>query len=317
MKSCWESIDPRVRIFPTGLIRCDLRYDYNLYFVGVQTAYVAEEEALENEPDSRRWAPEPEPELASGALVDLRELVDHPQDFLDQRIGAIGKYRGNNLYGDLDFDTKKTPRDFVIKVAEAAIWVTGKRVPGLDADRRRDTGRWVKVIGTVWMEEDDVYVKAEWIGIVPNPNDPEMEPVDIEEEERSGPVGPPPEVLFVMPLDGEKGIPLDTEFMIQFSKDMDPGCFTGNVELSYTDSDNDEPPPELDLRYDASKQTLVIIPAVPLLPQKRLRLVLRRGIRGEDGIPLESRILSRRAAMKLGGDSSVLALFTFTTRSEI
>ncbi len=105
--------------------------------------------------------------------------------------------------------------------------------------------------------------------------------------------------------------------MIQFSKDMDPECFAGNVELSYTDSDNDEQPLELDLRYDASKQTLVIIPEMRLLPQRRLRLVLRRGIRGEDGIPPESRILSRRAAMKLGGDSSVLAVFTFATRSDI
>ncbi len=129
------------------------------------------------------------------------------------------------------------------------------------------------------------------------------------------PVGLPPEVLFVMPLEGEKDIPLDTEFMIQFSKEMDPECFGGNVELGYTD--NDGPPPEFELRYDAPKQTLVIRPKVRLLPQKTLQLVFRRGIRSEDGIPLPSRILSRRATMKLGGDSSILAVFTFATQLEI
>jgi hypothetical protein len=254
-----------------------------------------------------------EPELSSSAFVDLQALVRRPQDYMDRRIGVIGKYRGNNLYGDLDFATKKTPRDFVIKVADAAIWVTGKRAPGLNAEKRRDTGRWVKVIGMVWMDETDVaYVKAEWIGIVPKPTDPSLEPVDVEEKKPLEPAGPPPEVTFVIPLDGEKDIPLDTEFMIQFSKDMDPECFAGNVELSYSDGDL---PPEITLHYDAAKKTLVIRTETPLLPQKRVRLVLRRGIQDEEGIPLPSRILSRRAAAALGGDST-LAAFTFTTRSE-
>lgn len=315
-ESCWESIDPRVHIFPVGLIRCDLKYDYNLHFVGVQTAYVLEDELPEGEAEAEDRNIESEPELSSSALVDLQALVERPQDYVDRRIGVIGKYRGNNLYGDLDFATKKTPRDFVIKVADTAVWVTGKQAPGLDADKRRDTGRWVKVIGAAWMDEDDVaYLKAEWIGIVPNPGDPRLEPVNVEEEARPEPAAPPPEVLFVMPLDGEKEIPLDTEFLIQFSRDMDPECFSGNVALAYTD--NDGPPPELELRYDAPKQTLVVRPKVRLLPQKTLQLVLRRGIRSEDGIPLLSRILSRRATKNLEGASSILAVFTFATQSEI
>lgn len=309
-RSCWEAIDPRVRIYPAGLIRCDLRYDYNSYFVGVQTAYVLEDEPLEDEPEHKE--PEPEPELPSTALVDLRELVARPLDYVDQRIGVIGKYRGNNLYGDLDFDTKKTPRDFVIKVADAAIWVTGKRAPGLNADKRRDTGRWVKVIGTAWMDESDVYVKAEWIGIVTEPSDASLEPVVVEEEAPLGSVGPPPEVLFVLPIDGEENIPLDTEFMIQFSKDMDPECFGGYVELSYSDGDLQ---PKLTLHYDVAKRTLVIRPETRLLPQKTVRLVLRGGIRDVDGIPLPPRLLSRRASMKRNEDST-LATFTFTTQSE-
>jgi hypothetical protein len=163
-------------------------------------------------------------------------------------------------------------------------------------------------------EDDDVYVKAEWIGIVPQPDEPGMEPLDAEEESRASPAGPPPEILFTMPLDGEKEIPLDSEFMIQFSKDMDPECFAGNVELSYSAANDGEPQPKLDLRYDAMKQTLVVRPKTRLLPQKTIRLVLRRGIRDEDGIPLMSRIVSRRVAMRLGGDSSVLVVFTFTTQ---
>jgi hypothetical protein len=163
------------------------------------------------------------------------------------------------------------------------------------------------------MDEADVYVKSEWIGIVPKPDDPDMEPLDAEEKSEPIPDGTPPEVLFVMPLDGEKDIPLDSEFRIQFSKDMDPECFAGNVELSYIGADDGVPQPTPELRYDAMKRTLVVRPETRLLPQRTIRLALRRGIQDEDGIPLQGRIVSRRVAMSLGGDS-VLVVFTFTTQ---
>ncbi len=51
---------------------------------------------------------------------------------------------------------------------------------------------------------------------------------------REVPAGPPPEVAFVFPLDQEEGIALDTEFQIQFTEDMDPGCFSGNVSMQYS-----------------------------------------------------------------------------------
>ena len=189
----------------------------------------------------------------------------------------------------------------------------GKRPPVLDVDKRRDTGGWVKVIGTVWMEEVQAYLKAEWIGIFPHPDDPSMEPVDVEPERVPPVPARPPEILFTMPLEGEDEIPLDTEFMIQFSKDMDRESLAGNVELVYSDGDLQ---PELALHYDAPKQTLVVRPTTPLLPQKTVHLILQRGIRDDDGIPLVGRISSRRAAMRLGDDASTIVMFTFTTQSK-
>jgi hypothetical protein len=94
-------------------------------------------------------------------------------------------------------------------------------------------------------------------------------------------------VTFSIPLDGERGIPLDTDFQVQFSNEMDGASFNRNVDLLYADDDGTGNPfPDLQIRYDDVGRTLVVVPGKKLEPQTEIQLILYDGIRDEDGQPL-------------------------------
>ena len=232
------------------------------------------------------------PDLPLSDQVDLRELMSNPDPYYDRLISVVGKFRGDNVYNDLPMRTKKTPRDFIIKVADVALWVTGKRPRGkgfeLNPERRRDTGKWLKVTGNPWTDEGIVYLKARKIEMVPKPEDPDLEPRKVEDElAELKAQEPPPEVVFSMPLAGEKSLPLNSEFRIQFSKDMDDGSFDRNVDLIYSDDGPDDHSfPDMQISYDRPSRSLLVIPGKVLEPGKEIRLILYRGITDNDGRPL-------------------------------
>ncbi len=232
------------------------------------------------------------PDLPPSDHVDLRELMSHPDPHYDRLISVVGKFRGDNVYNDLPMRTKKTPRDFIIKVADVAIWVTGKRPRGkdfeLNPERRRDTGKWLKVTGTPWTDEGVVYLKAKKIEMVPKPEDPDLEPRKVADElAELEAQEPPPEVVFSMPLTGEKSVPLNSEFRIQFSKDMDITSFDRNVDLIYSDDGPDDHSfPDMEISYDGPSRSLVVIPGKGLEPGREIRVILYRGITDNDGRPL-------------------------------
>jgi hypothetical protein len=268
----------------------------------------------EEEPKEKE---EPDIDIPPAPLVDLRDLVRGPEPYLGERVSVVGKFRGNNLYGDLSISIKKTPRDFVIKMADVAIWVTGRRPRGkgfeLNPRMRRDTGKWLKVTGIPWMDADVVYLKAEKLELAPVPEDPTLEPEDPEEEEENEELAPPnpPEVTFSLPMDGERGIPLDTEFRIQFSHDMDPDCFAGNVELLY--SEGASVVPNVVLEYDMRSRSLVVLPSNGLEPGKQVELILYEGLVDEDGVPLLAQLSSRRATLDRRSGRRKLLTLTFIT----
>ena len=232
------------------------------------------------------------PDLPPSDQVDLRELMSNPDPYYDRLISVVGKFRGDNVYNDLPMRTKKTPRDFIIKVADVALWVTGKRPRGkgfeLNPERRRDTGKWLKVTGNPWTDEGVVYLKARKIEMVPKPEDSDLEPRKVEDElAELEAQEPPPEVVFSMPLAGEKSLPLNSEFRIQFSKDMDDASFDRNVDLIYSDDGPDDHSfPDMQISYDRPSRSLVVISGKVLEPGKEIRLILYRGITDNDGRPL-------------------------------
>jgi hypothetical protein len=263
-------------------------------FIGVLEVTALDEEAAEPEPAEAPAPAEPvaRRDLPHADTIDLRELIRNPEPYYDRFISVIGKFRGDNIYGDLSMRTKKTPRDFIIKVADTAIWVTGKRPEGegfeLNPERRRDTGKWLKVTGTPWTDGQEVYLRARLIEMVDKPDDPTLEPETVEEEiAEVEEAEPPPEVIFSVPLNGERSLPLDSEFRIQFSKDMNRASFDRNIDLLYSDDTGQgDPFPDMKVSYDEPSRSLVVIPGKTLEPGKEILLILYKGIRDDGDRPL-------------------------------
>jgi hypothetical protein len=304
---------PILRYFP-GAVRSDaLGFDKN-YFIAVTTADVIED--VKSDIDARKAEEEAdvaEPNIDSSKVssLDLRELLKEPAPHLGKQVVVLGKFRGSNLYGDLSIRDKRTPRDFVIKVADSAIWVTGRRPRGkgfrLDPAKRRDTGEWLRVVGSPFEENGTVYLRAAKIELAEEPDDPDLEPVRIapaDDKEN----GPPPEVTFTLPIAGEKDIPLGSEFRVQFSKDMNGESFHRNVDLLYADDDGiGNPFPDLEVSYDGPTRTLVVRPGKELDPGKEIRLILYDAISDLEGQKLAAEEGSAEV------DPGAAVVLTFTT----
>jgi hypothetical protein len=163
----------------------------------------------------------------------------------------------------------------------------------------------------------DIYIEAHTIDSLEYDVQPtEMEPsgdlTPPDTEPRKAPAGPPPEVAFTLPMDQEEGIAPGTEFQIQFTEDMDPACFSGNVSMQY--SNPSLPEPKLTLGYDALSRTLTVRPE-PLMPGQKFYLLLYEGIVGKDGQGLKPAVLmSRRASMDRRTGRRKLLTLTYTTR---
>ncbi|HET7380854.1 MAG TPA: hypothetical protein VFJ24_12490, partial [Gaiellales bacterium] len=84
----------------------------------------------------------------------VRTLALAPARYVDQRVTVKGQFRGRNLFGDLPQAPAGADgrREFVIRSADAAIWVTGRQPKGkgfvFDLNSRLDTTRWLEVTGT-------------------------------------------------------------------------------------------------------------------------------------------------------------------------
>ncbi len=68
-------------------------------------------------------------------------------------VTILGQFRGRNLFGDLPEAPLSNKWQFVLRSADAAVWVMGLQPKGktfnFDPNKRIDSGRWVKVAGTV------------------------------------------------------------------------------------------------------------------------------------------------------------------------
>jgi hypothetical protein len=312
-------MDPRqhpvLRYFPGAVRQDGMGFDKNL-FIAVTSADVIEDIKSENSAVEKEGEEsdvvDPDIDSSTLAALDLRELVKDPSPHLGKRVVVLGKFRGSNLYGDLSIKDKRTPRDFVIKVADSAIWVTGRRPRGkgfrLDPAKRRDTGEWVNVVGEPFEESGKVYLRAMKIEIAKEPDDPDLEPARVAKSEEKV-LGPPPEVTFTLPIAGEKDIPLTSEFRVQFSKDMNGESFHRNVDLLYADDDGiGNPFPDLQVTYDGPSRTLTVRPGKELEPGKEIRLILYDAISDAEGQKLP---VTEESA---GAESGAAVVLTFTTR---
>ena len=101
----------------------------------------------------------------------------------------------------------------------------------------------------------------------------------------------PPEVVFALPLDGEREVPPDSVFKVQFSKDMEEESFKGRVIFRYAGrpQPGDNALDALRVSYDGGLRTLQVDPGDLLRPGRVVELLLLPGIVDLDGLPLEPR----------------------------
>jgi len=224
--------------------------------------------------------------------VTLERLLQRPDRWEGRLVTVAGEFRGRNLFGDLSSSTQRAARDWVLKDGPYAAWVTGKPPRGdgfrLDPELRRDTGKWLQVVGRVELERETVYVKASSVTLATRPAleavAPPAPPV---------PVRPPQpgRIVFSLPLDGETAIARDSRFVVQFSKDMDPSTFAGRVALRYAGAPQvgDSGFGQLSTRYDGGLRALTVDPGVALRPGRIVELLLLPGIKDLDGLALAAR----------------------------
>jgi Bacterial Ig-like domain len=226
----------------------------------------------------------------------LEDLVTKPERYDGKTVTVSGQFRGQNLYGDLPSASRMRSSDWVIKDDVFAAWVTGKKPKGsgwsLDAGMKRDTGKWLQVTGRVRARGGVVTLEALDV-VLTKP--PEVRAAEAPKPEPTPPPPPRPPrplvVVFSLPLDGERDIQPDTQFQIQFARDMNEATFKDHVVLRYAGrpQPGDNPLDAVRMRYDGGLRTLHVDPGDQLRPGRIVEILLLPGIVDLDGHPLEAR----------------------------
>jgi hypothetical protein len=231
----------------------------------------------------------------------IRTMVLYPSRYLDQKVTVTGQFTGRNLLGDLPDAPGRSPYDFVLRSADAAIWVTNLRPRGRDfelsLDTRVDTGRWIEVSGTLQQGRGLQWLNAEGsrIAMVSAPTqDPQAAAVD-----RAAPPPPPsPEVVFSAPVQDEADVAQNTTVRIQFSRDLDAATLKGRVNVRYLreEAQNlgepDVPVAKFVYQYMPANRVLEIKFQEPLVRYRTIKVELTEGILGTDKQPLAPWTLS-------------------------
>lgn len=229
----------------------------------------------------------------------IRAIVLNPTRYVDQQVTVSGQFSGRNLLGDLPAAPARSRYDFVLRSADAAIWVANMRPRVRDSsnreielglDARIDTGRWLEVRGTVQEARGLMWLDAEAgslrLARPPQETTTTEEPIQV-------PAGPPPEVIFSTPTEDETDVLQGTAVRIQFSRDIDPSTIKGHVRVRYLESQSVErgepttPAAEFTTQYAGGNRVLEIKFTKPLERFRTVIVELADGILGTDGQPLK------------------------------
>ena len=237
----------------------------------------------------------------------LEDLVTKPERYDGKTVNVRGVFRGENLFGDLPSSSRDRSSDWVIKDDMFAVWVTGKKAKGsgwsLDASLKRDTGKWLQMMGRVRVRSGVVTLEALDVVLSKPPN---LRVAEVKAEPTPPPPPRPkrpPVVAFSLPLDGEREVAPDTVFLIQFSRDMDEASLKDHVLIRYAGrpQPGDNSLDAVKFGYDGGLRTLRIDPGDLLRPGRVVEVVLLPGILDIDGAPLET-----RPGIRAGSSTDVL-----------
>jgi hypothetical protein len=204
-------------------------------------------------------------------------------------VTITGQFRGRNLFGDLPEAPAQNRYQFVLRAGDAAVWVMGVQSKGrdfsFDPSKRIDTGRWVKVQGTVRTAKGLTWLEGTNIALAPAPEETTEVAIDL-------PPPPPVEILFTAPTEGESDVRLTERIRLQLSRDLDPSTLTDRVRLTYSAADSKErgeaQPPAIAFTtsYTKENRALEIRPSEPLERFRLVKLEILEGVRGTDGGPM-------------------------------
>ena len=229
----------------------------------------------------------------------IRAIVLNPTRYLDQKVTITGQYSGRNLLGDLPSAPAKSRYDFVMRSADAAIWVINMRPKMKDAsgkefelalDARIDTGRWLTVRGTIQRARGLQWLDAEAGSLAPSKPPTETAPA---EEPIRVPAGPPPEVVFSAPTEEETDVSMSTTVRIQFSRDIDQATLKSHMRARYQEAQTIErgepvtPTADFTFQYTGANRVLELKFTKPLERFRTLKVELLDGVLGTDGQPLK------------------------------
>jgi hypothetical protein len=223
----------------------------------------------------------------------IRAMVLYPARYLDQKVTVTGQFAGRNLLGDLPDAPARSRYDFVLRSADAAIWVTNIRPKGKDfelaLDARIDTGRWLEVSGTLQQGRG-----LQWFDALAGSLKLAKAPVETTAQEAPirVPAAPPPEVIFSAPTQDETDVPLSANIRIQFSRDVNPATIKDHVRVTYDGAEinargePDSPNAEFTTQYLPGNRVLEIRFSKPLERFLTVHVSLVEGILGTDKQPL-------------------------------
>jgi hypothetical protein len=229
----------------------------------------------------------------------IRAIVLYPDRYLDEKVTVTGQFSGRNLLGDLPDAPGKSRYDFVLRSADAAIWIINMRPRVRDSnnkelelglDARIDTSRWLEVRGTVQRGRGLMWLDAEAGSLrltrPPQETTTSEEPVRVQ-------TGPPPEVVFSAPTDDEADVLQGTNVRIQLSRELDPSTIKGHVRVRYVESESVErgepvtPAADFTASYLPGNRVLQIRFTKPLERFRTVKVELLEGIKGIDGQALK------------------------------
>ena len=219
---------------------------------------------------------------------NLRAIALDPGRYAGKQVTLSGRFRGRNLFGDQPVSPGKSPHEYVLRVADASLWVSGLRPRGrgftLDPDARRDTREWVRVSGIVRHEAPVVWIEGKTIDLTkPEADTPPVEaPV-------APPPGPAPEIVFSAPLDGETEVATDVVLRVQFSRDIAPDSLKDQVAVAYGMRPDGSAPgaaPAEHVTYRASNRSIEIRFSEPLAPFSTVIVAFGNAIKATDGVAM-------------------------------
>jgi hypothetical protein len=231
----------------------------------------------------------------------IRAIALDPAKYVDQKVTITGQYAGRNLLGDLPDAPAKSRYEFVLRSADAAIWIENMRPRAKDQsgrdvelglDARIDTGRWLQVSGTVAQGRGLQWIDAEpgSLAFAKPPTETAAEPA---EAPVRVPAAPPPEVVFSAPTQDETDVSMTSTVRIQFSRDIDPSTLKDHIRVGYLAAQSaergemDTPTAEFTFQYLPPNRVLEIKFTKPLERFRTVKVDLVDGILGTDKQPLK------------------------------